>query len=128
MDKSTQQKLIDSIVDALSSGEITDETLRQAEDALAMAAVSQMVYSSRATSDRLSSESRSAPTPESATTSYSAPTPVGSDGSEEMVWIPIHGGTKYHNNSSCSKMVDPGHVSISQAKSMGFTACKRCYK
>ena len=44
-----------------------------------------------------------------------------------MVWIPINGGTKYHSKSTCSKMENPMHVSIDQAKENGFTACGRCY-
>ena len=46
---------------------------------------------------------------------------------EEMVWIPTHGGTKYHSRSSCSNMDNPSHVPISQAIARGFTPCKRCY-
>lgn len=46
---------------------------------------------------------------------------------EEMVWIPTHGGKKYHSKSSCSNMKDPEKVTISQAKEKGFTACKKCY-
>lgn len=48
---------------------------------------------------------------------------------QEMVWIPTNGGTKYHKTSSCSKMIDPKHVTLEEAKRLGFTACKRkgCY-
>lgn len=46
---------------------------------------------------------------------------------EEMVWIPTHGGTKYHSRASCSNMDNPSHVPISQAIARGFTPCKRCY-
>ncbi len=46
---------------------------------------------------------------------------------EEMVWIPTGGGTKYHSRSSCSNMNNPAHVPISQAIARGFTPCKRCY-
>lgn len=44
-----------------------------------------------------------------------------------MVWVPTKGGTKYHSKSSCSNMKNPKQVTVSQAKSQGFTACKRCY-
>ena len=47
---------------------------------------------------------------------------------ETMVWIPTNGGTKYHKTSSCSKMINPEYVTLSQAKNLGFTACGRCYK
>lgn len=45
-----------------------------------------------------------------------------------LVWVPVNGGTKYHNNSSCSKMENPMQVSIETAKANGYTACKKCYK
>lgn len=46
---------------------------------------------------------------------------------EEMVWIPTGGGTKYHRHSGCSQMNNPEQVPISTAISRGFTPCKRCY-
>lgn len=46
---------------------------------------------------------------------------------EEMVWIPTGGGTKYHSRASCSNMDNPSHVPMSQAIARGFTPCKRCY-
>lgn len=46
---------------------------------------------------------------------------------EQQVWIPTHGGKKYHSKSSCSGMKDPEKVSLSTAKQRGFTACKKCY-
>lgn len=45
-----------------------------------------------------------------------------------MVWIPTKGGKKYHKSSGCSNMDDPQYVTLSEAKNLGFTACKRCYK
>ena len=46
---------------------------------------------------------------------------------EQMVWIPTHGGKKYHSKSTCSNMKDPEKVTLSEAKAEGFTACKKCY-
>lgn len=45
---------------------------------------------------------------------------------EEMVWIP-NSGSKYHSKSSCSGMNNPQEVTLSKAKSMGYTPCKRCH-
>lgn len=45
----------------------------------------------------------------------------------DLVWIPTHGGTKYHCRSGCSNMIDPIQVSRETAIANGFTACKRCY-
>ena len=49
-------------------------------------------------------------------------TPTG-----RMVWIPVHGGTKYHRNSTCSNMKGPQKVDLGYAEALGFTACKKCY-
>lgn len=46
---------------------------------------------------------------------------------ETMVWIPTKGGKKYHTNEGCSNMIDPDHVTLSQAEALGFTPCKRCH-
>ena len=47
--------------------------------------------------------------------------------SEDMVWIPTNGGKKYHSHSGCSGMKSPKQVTEKQAKSRGFTACKKCF-
>ena len=39
---------------------------------------------------------------------------------EQMVWVPTHGGKKYHSKST-------EKVTLSKAKAEGFTACKKCY-
>lgn len=49
-------------------------------------------------------------------------------GSSEKVYIPTHGGTKYHKKSNCSGMYDPEYVTKSEAESRGFGPCGRCYK
>jgi len=43
-----------------------------------------------------------------------------------VVWIP-QSGTKYHSRSSCSNMVNPRRVTLHEATSQGYTACKRCH-
>lgn len=49
---------------------------------------------------------------------------AGSSGS--VVWIP-QSGSKYHSNPGCSNMKNPSEVSESQAISMGYEPCKRCF-
>lgn len=44
-----------------------------------------------------------------------------------MVWIPVHGGTKYHSYSGCSNMKGPEKVDLGYAEARGFTSCKRCH-
>lgn len=56
-----------------------------------------------------------------------APEPVApAEPQEEMVWIPAS-GSKYHRKSSCSGMEGPRQVTKSEAISMGFGPCGRCY-
>ncbi len=47
--------------------------------------------------------------------------------SEVIIWIPTHGGTKYHSHSGCSNMKGPRQVTKSEAESLGFDPCKKCY-
>ncbi len=58
-----------------------------------------------------------------------APTTItqATQSGEQLVWIPTRGGTKYHNNNTCSQMIEPMEVTLSYALEEGFTACKRCY-
>lgn len=70
-------------------------------------------------------EPTATPTPEATST----PEPVQTESAvpqEEMVWIPSS-GSKYHSNSSCSGMNGPTQVALSEAQSMGYEPCKRCY-
>lgn len=43
------------------------------------------------------------------------------------VWIPSGGGGKYHSNPSCSKMISPQKVTMSEAIKKGFDPCGKCY-
>lgn len=52
---------------------------------------------------------------------------AASEAQAVMVWIPTHGGTKYHRFSTCSGMEDPEQVTLEEAEAMGFTPCGRCY-
>ncbi len=53
---------------------------------------------------------------------------VNNNSSDEMVWIPTKGGTKYHIRAKCSNMSNPIKVTEAEAISQGFDRCKRCYK
>lgn len=55
-----------------------------------------------------------------------APTPEPQS-SSEMVWIP-RTGQRYHRKESCSNMKNPSYVTIEEARRLGFTPCKKCYK
>lgn len=45
----------------------------------------------------------------------------------ETVWIPTHGGKKYHRRSTCSGMEDPEQTTKEDAIRRGFEPCQRCY-
>lgn len=45
---------------------------------------------------------------------------------EQMVWIP-QSGSKYHSSSTCSGMNNPRQVTLSEAESMGYEPCQKCY-
>ena len=45
--------------------------------------------------------------------------------STKYVWVP-RTGKKYHYKKSCSNMRNPKKVTISYAKKMKYTACKKC--
>ena len=45
-----------------------------------------------------------------------------------LVWIPMHGGHKYHNDPECSNMIGPREIPKSAALALDFTYCKRCWK
>ena len=47
--------------------------------------------------------------------------------SDSMVWIPTHGGEKYHTSAECSDMIEPERVSLAFATECGFTPCSFCY-
>lgn len=51
---------------------------------------------------------------------------TATESQEEMVWVP-NTGSKYHSNPNCSNMDNPREEPISEAKSEGFTPCKKCY-
>ena len=46
---------------------------------------------------------------------------------DNLVWVPIYGGTKYHTGPGCSNMEEPMQVRIETAISNGYTPCKRCH-
>lgn len=47
---------------------------------------------------------------------------------DETVWIPIHGGKKYHSKSTCSNMITPCLVYEVDAPLLDFGPCGKCYK
>ena len=53
-------------------------------------------------------------------------TPTQSPSVGDSVWIP-RTGSKYHRTPDCGGMNSPTQVSRSEAISMGYEPCKRCY-
>ena len=44
------------------------------------------------------------------------------------VWIPMHGGEKYHEIPGCSGMIYPCLMPVSCAEACGFAACEVCVR
>ena len=47
-------------------------------------------------------------------------------GNNSIVWVTAN-GKRYHSDPSCSNMIDPEEISLSDAEDMGYTPCKKCY-
>lgn len=54
--------------------------------------------------------------------------PDAEEEGDDLVWVPVNGGTKYHKSASCSKMKNPMQVTRETAIANGYEPCKRCYK
>lgn len=63
--------------------------------------------------------------PKLQTSSISSASSTPSKSSSVMVWIP-RTGKKYHKKSTCSNMVSPSQVTLSEAKERGYTPCSKC--
>jgi len=50
------------------------------------------------------------------------------EGVDRIVWVPMHGGKKYHTSHECSNMFEPRQMSLANAAALDFTACKKCFK
>ena len=53
--------------------------------------------------------------------------PADADNANNLVWIPLHGGARYHKDEDCSNMDGPRLVPQPCAEALEFTPCKRCY-
>ena len=63
----------------------------------------------------------------SSSNSSAVDVPDGNIAGENLVWVPVNGGTKYHTRSSCSKMEDPVQIPLTEAEQRGYTPCKKCH-
>ena len=54
-------------------------------------------------------------------------TGCSTDDSNNLVWIPMHGGRKYHSREGCSDMIEPREVPVNCAIALNFGPCGRCY-
>lgn len=79
---------------------------------------------STGTSDRSNSSSNSSSGGGSSSGGVTVPAPEQGD---NLVWVPVNGGTKYHSYSGCSKMKNPRQVSRETAEANGFTPCSKCW-
>lgn len=43
-----------------------------------------------------------------------------------LVWIPMHGGIKFHKSPTCCKMYEPRQMPVDCAKALDFSNCGKC--
>ena len=43
-----------------------------------------------------------------------------------LVWIPMHGGVKYHDNPGCCDMLEPRQMPVDCVMWFGYDSCGRC--
>lgn len=48
------------------------------------------------------------------------------DGDLRLVWLPMHGGQRYHRKESCSKMIEPRQIPLCAAEFLEYTPCGIC--
>lgn len=51
-----------------------------------------------------------------------------SDNLTEYVWLPTHGGQKFHADETCSGMIEPRIVTARNAIALGVSPCRKCAK
>lgn len=76
--------------------------------------------------NQTTNKTRSSQSSTSKKSSSSQSTPSTTKDIGGSVYIPKT-GKKYHSNPNCSNMKNPTKTSLSDAKSRGYTACKKCY-
>lgn len=47
---------------------------------------------------------------------------------DPLVWVPMHGGERYHAEPLCSNMIEPQQMPMSCASALEYTPCRRCCK
>lgn len=52
--------------------------------------------------------------------------PAMDEYSDPLVWIPMHGGERYHINPLCSLMLDPQQMPESCASALEYLPCSKC--
>lgn len=109
------------------SSEVQEEEAPLAESTPANESVYSQGQQEAAVTSEPSAPAASESAPAASSEAAAAPAPAQSQQQEVMVWIPTHGGTKYHSRSSCSGMENPQQVTLEEAQALGFTPCKRCH-
>ena len=64
---------------------------------------------------------------ETSSKSTTVTVPEKEETSNDLVWIPVNGGKKYHRKESCSNMKNPKQVTKETATESGFGPCGKCY-
>ena len=104
--------------------EAEEETDRKAEEEAK--AIAEQEAAEKAAAEKAAAEQAAAEQKAAEQAAIEAQEETQQEPQEQMVWIP-QSGSKYHSNPSCSGMNNPTQVTISEAQSMGYEPCKKCY-
>lgn len=85
----------------------------------------QTTRASTTTASTASASTTLPPATTSATSTTAAPSSAVINDAA-TVWVSSKGGTKYHTKPDCSGMSSPNSMTLADAVSKGFTACKNC--
>ena len=119
---------VSSSVSSVPSSSVAASSEAASSEADSVPAASSEAVSAPASSvERAASSEAAAVVPAAPSSQAISEPPAESETQAVMVWIPTHGGTKYHSKATCSGMDDPEQVTLEEAQAMGFTPCGRCY-
>ena len=126
------QKPVEDAASSVSSSVAASSEAASSEGAAseadsAPAASSEAASAPASSVEQAASSEAAAVVPAAPSSQAASEPPAESEAQAVMVWIPTHGGTKYHSKATCSGMDDPEQVTLEEAQARGFTPCGRCY-
>lgn len=124
---SSASSVASSAASSVSSSVAASSEAASSEDAAPEADSAPAASAPASSVEQAASSEAAAVVPAAPSSQAASEPPAESEAQAVMVWIPTHGGTKYHRFSTCSGMDDPEQVTLEEAQARGFTPCGRCY-